>query len=139
MRGPRACETTALQTTLLQIQNQLLRFFEDPIGQWLIKAHEDERNEYELLVGNLHGIATKIIDRTFCENGVRWIIDFKTGHEDQQTQMKHRQQVNEYAQLFANRNADVPIRGGIYYLENNHWVTWEYVCERKADTLVSAS
>ena len=132
-------ETTALQTTLLQIQNQLLRFFEDPIGQWLIKAHEDEPNEYELLVGNLHGIATKIIDRTFCENGVRWIIDFKTGHEDQQTQMKHRQQVNEYAQLFANRNADVPIRGGIYYLENNHWVTWEYVCERKADTLVSAS
>lgn len=120
-------EPMELQSILELVQKQLLRFFNDPIGQWLIKAHENERNEYELLVGDHNAIATKIIDRTFCENGVRWIIDFKTGQEDKHTQTKHRKQVNEYAQLFANHDADKSIHCGLYYLESNHWVTWEYV------------
>ena len=96
------------------------------MGQWIIKAHEHERNEYELLVDELHGIATKIIDRTFYENRIRWIIDFKTGHEDKNSTARHRQQVNDYAHLFANRSMDDTICCGLYYLENNHWVTWEY-------------
>ncbi len=116
-----------LQSAEAQIQRQLTQFLNDPIGQWLIKSHENERNEYELLVEDKNVVATKIIDRTFCEHGVRWIIDFKTGHEDKNTQMRHRKQVNEYASLFANHNTEELICCGLYYLESNHWVTWEYV------------
>ena len=118
--------TTELQSAQSQLKRQLTQFFNDPVGQWIIKAHEHERNEYELLVDELHGIATKIIDRTFYENRIRWIIDFKTGHEDKNSTARHRQQVNDYAHLFANRSMDDTICCGLYYLENNHWVTWEY-------------
>lgn len=116
----------ALEDAKTQIKTQITAFYQDPIGQWLMKAHEEEHNEYELLVHEPHGVVTKIIDRTFIEHGVRWIIDFKTGSEDENTQLKHRKQVNDYARLFVDENAS-PIYCGIYYLQNNHWVTWEYV------------
>jgi ATP-dependent exoDNAse (exonuclease V) beta subunit len=116
----------ALEDAKTQIKTQITAFYNDPIGQWLMKAHEEEHNEYELLVHEPHGVVTKIIDRTFVEQGMRWIIDFKTGSEDKNTTLKHQKQVNDYARLFIDENAS-PIRCGIYYLQNNHWVTWEYI------------
>ncbi len=118
-----------------QLHEQLTQFFNDPIGQWLICSHQNERNEYELLVNDQHAVTTKIIDRTFCENGIRWIIDFKTGHEDKATQERHHQQVNDYARLFANRDTDVPIRCGLYYLASNHWVAWDFVDNDVSDKM----
>lgn len=120
-------DTTELQGAQHQLKKQLTQFFNDPIGQWIIKSHEDERNEYELLVDDDNALATKIIDRTFREHDMRWVIDFKTGQEDNNATVRHRQQLDDYARLFTNRNTDKLIRCGLYYLESNHWVTWDYV------------
>lgn len=120
-------DTTDQQRAQDQIIRQVTQFFNDPIGQWIIKIHEDERNEYELLINDNSSVATKIIDRTFCEQGIRWIIDFKTGQEDKNSKVRHRQQLDNYAYLFANRDPEKSIQCGLYYLENNHWVTWDYV------------
>ena len=108
-----------------QLKLQLTQFFDDPIGQWLIKKHDHEYNEYELLVEEHDEIATKIIDRTFCENGVRWIVDFKTGLDDSMTESNHRQQVESYARLFV--NSESSIKCGLYYLASNRWLAWEYI------------
>lgn len=116
----------ALASAQDKIQAQIKALLNDPVGQWIIQRHDDERNEYELLVRAEQSIDTKIIDRTFCEQGTRWIIDFKTGHEDPQQQIRYQQQVNGYAKLFANRNPEQPIQCGLYYLEHNHWITWTY-------------
>ena len=114
------------QTEATEILHQQIRqLFDTPIGQWLSKAHIDERNEYELLINEQGVASTKIIDRTFIEQGQRWIIDFKTGSEHEDAQAKHREQVNGYAKLFA-KTSTTPIRCGLYYLASGHWVEWVY-------------
>ncbi|CDZ78530.1 ATP-dependent helicase/nuclease subunit A [Legionella massiliensis] len=107
------------------LRQQISRMFSEPIGQWLSKAHQDERNEYELLVNVQGSASTRIIDRTFISEGERWIIDFKTGSEEEGAQNQHRQQVNNYAELLAS-NSPEPIRCGLYYLTSGNWVQWDY-------------
>lgn len=105
-----------------QIKQQITTLFNDSIGQWIIKKHVDERNEYELLTYHQDDIITKIIDRTFYENGIRWIIDFKTGTDDPENHQNYQQQLNDYAALFT----DETIHCGLYYLATNHWVPWVF-------------
>ena len=118
-------ESTELHEAQVVLKKQLTQLFNDPTGQWIIKAHDDEHNEYEILVNENNELQTKIIDRTFCENGVRWIIDFKTGHDDNHKEVGHRQQLNDYAHLFAHLGEE-PISCGLYYLASNRWIAWEY-------------
>jgi len=119
------------ETALARLKKQLLNLFTHPVGPWLIKAHEQERNEYELLLDTPDGLATRIIDRTFCDQGIRWVIDFKTGREDEQTQASYRQQVNDYARLLSSRFVE-PIHCGLYYLGSGQWVDWQYTPETVA-------
>lgn len=110
---------------LFLLQEQINILFQSTIGQWLCKAHSEEKNEYQLLVNEQGQLTTRIIDRTFVEKGLRWIIDFKTGSEDSEAQKKHRQQVNDYARLLG-INSPMPIHCGLYYLASGHWVQWIY-------------
>ncbi len=107
------------------LENQITNLFKDPIGQWLCRAHEDERNEYELLLNNQGQAATRIIDRTFIADGLRWIIDFKTGSDEEEILNNHRQQVNHYAELLTMKVSE-PIRCGLYYLSSGNWIHWAY-------------
>ncbi|KTC85802.1 UvrD-helicase domain-containing protein [Legionella drozanskii] len=118
------------------LRRQITHLFSDPIGQWLSKVHHEERNEYELLINEQGLPSTRIIDRTFIENGIRWIIDFKTGNEAEITQKEHHQQVTHYARLLATYSLE-PIHCGLYYLSSGHWVTWKY--EVALEKIVNAS
>lgn len=113
------------------IKQQLKQLFDCPIGQWIIAPHAEEHNEYELLITENQDIATRIIDRTFCDKDTRWIIDFKTGHETKDSQKKYREQVNQYAKILSERfrleNNPKTIHCGLYYLASNHWDAWEPV------------
>lgn len=108
-------------TALRQIQALTQTFFEDPRGQWIAAYRPDESNEFAILVEN--SAATRVIDRSFTENGIRWIIDFKTGQPDPQTLAQHRNQLTQYAALFQTEHS-IPIRCGLYYLYNQEWVEW---------------
>jgi ATP-dependent helicase/nuclease subunit A len=110
---------------LERIAGYLTPLFQTPRGQWLIQAHRDERNEYELLVLHHGEVHTRIIDRTFYENGICWIIDFKTGREDALQESKHRTQVNAYAAHLAD-TTQAPIHCGLYYLNTQYWVEWAW-------------
>lgn len=107
------------------LRQQITHLFKDPIGQWLIQPHAEEKNEYELLVGEQGTVSTRIIDRTFIAQEYRWIIDFKTGSEQMEAKKHHQQQVNDYARLLAELSAQ-PIKCGLYYLASGHWVQWDY-------------
>lgn len=115
----------ALNTALELLKQQFTKFFNDPIGQWIMQRHDEEQNEYAFLTSEQGEVATRIVDRTFCEKGIRWIIDFKTGREDEKTHAKHQEQVNEYAQRLASCT-NIPIKCGLYYLANGTWIDWEY-------------
>ncbi len=112
-----------LGVALERLKQDITALFNDPRGIWIMKRHEQERNEYELLVDENGEVVTRIIDRTFIDNGVRWIIDFKTGRNDTKTQSHYREQVNEYARLLASRSSE-PIHCGLYYLNQGTWVEW---------------
>ncbi len=107
------------------IEQQITRFCSDPIGIWLMTAHHNEHNEYQLLVEYNNKLVTRIIDRTFEDKGQLWIVDFKTGKEETKTHATYQEQLEEYAGYLSQHNA-LPIQCGIYYLENNHWVNWLY-------------
>lgn len=122
MYGRTATEMIAARNTINQ---QLSQLYQCPKGRWIIQPHDQERNEYALLIEHDNDIATRIIDRTFCDNGIRWIIDFKTGQMHPDAHAKHRKQVNEYAMLLSRKYPE-PIRCGLYYLANNQWDEWQY-------------
>jgi ATP-dependent exoDNAse (exonuclease V) beta subunit len=126
-------DSKALSMASNLLSQQFTAFFNDPIAQWLIEPHDKEHNEYKLQINDHHVISTKIIDRTFCDNDVRWIIDFKTGQDDKKTHQKHRKQLNDYARLFTNKEAEPKICCGVYYLANHHWVTWDYVPQEQEE------
>lgn len=113
------------QFALSALKDQISTLFQDEIGMWIIAKHNKEQNEYELLVESQNNLVTRIIDRTFEDKGVLWIIDFKTGKEDVKASTKHQQQLNEYGHYLSSRSP-LPIHCGLYYLSNSHWVTWNY-------------
>lgn len=115
-----------LLDAMTQIKQQIQHLLIDPIGQWIMQKHKDEQNEYALLIKEQTDIATRIIDRTFIEKDIRWIVDFKTGHSDEQTQQKYRQQVDAYAKIFAKVHPG-PICCGLYFLATAQWISWQYV------------
>ena len=112
-------------TALSTLQDQITQMFHNETGAWIIARHHKERNEYELLVEQQNNLVTRIIDRTFEDNGTLWIIDFKTGKEALITSTQHQKQLNEYGYYLSSRTS-LPIHCGLYYLSNGHWVSWQY-------------
>lgn len=111
------------------LHDQITTLFACPKGKWIIAQHDKEANEYELLVKQNNKTATRIIDRSFEENGIFWIIDFKTGKETDHTRAKHQEQLNEYAKHIA-CITPLPIQCGLYYLPHAHWVQWQITHEK---------
>ena len=126
-RGQQYGFNQALRASTQQIlQEQIKTMLKDPVGLWITESHSDEKNEYALLVKQDEHVKTRVIDRTFIHNGNRWIIDFKTGLDDENKQEQHKKQVNHYALLLAS-SSTIPIHGGLYYLATNRWVHWQYI------------
>lgn len=113
------------EEALQLLKNQIFRLQNDPIGRWICQKQDSEQNEYELLIMEEEHSVTRILDRTFIEQEVRWIIDFKTGSDEALAEDKHRAQVNAYAKIFVSENR--PIRCGLYYLAANRWLHWDFI------------
>ncbi|MCX7177432.1 MAG: PD-(D/E)XK nuclease family protein, partial [Proteobacteria bacterium] len=92
-------------------------------GRWVLQARADDAAELALARLNAEAdggqVTTHIVDRSFVENGQRWIIDYKTAQVADQTAAlaahaeRYRAQLERYAQLFA--GAGLPLRLAIFY------------------------
>lgn len=116
---------SSLDVTIQYIKEKLHNLYNDEIGKWIISKHENEKNEYEILLKNNRQIQTKILDRTFVTNEVLWIIDFKTGLYSKISEKEYISQVNEYAKALSNLSKK--IKCGLYFLENNYWLNWDFI------------
>ena len=115
------------------VERALANTLGDSRGAWILKAHREARGEYRI-AGRVHGRPRNfIIDRTFIdEEGIRWIIDFKTGgHEGgdreaflEREQERYRDQLEGYARLMASMDPDRPIRLGLYFPLLGGWREW---------------
>ncbi|MDP3308666.1 3'-5' exonuclease, partial [Methylotenera sp.] len=96
-----------------RVQNLLEVTLQSEDGQWLLKA----RGEAELGITSMHNGEVKnyIVDRTFIENDVRWIVDYKTialTADASNATLKiaaenYREQLKNYAILFADESKQV--------------------------------
>ena len=106
----------------------------DGRGRWILTDHAESRCEYALTALVNDRPLNLIIDRTFIDaEGVRWIIDYKTGsHEGGRTgefldreQERYRPQLERYAEVMRRLHPDPPIRLGLYFPLLGGWREWE--------------
>lgn len=124
-----------LGSALRRAQNVLSQIFEDSRGRWILSSsHQEARNEYPLS-GILNGrIIRAVIDRTFIDQeGIRWIVDYKTStHEGgnleeflDREQERYCPQLESYAALMAMKEPEIAqIRLGLYYPQLCGWREW---------------
>ena len=89
-----------------------------------MRNHEDGRSEYPLTGFINNRYVNNILDRTFIdEQGVRWIIDYKTGehqgsdleHYFQEEKERYKPQLNQYEELMKLKGESRPIKKALYY------------------------
>lgn len=105
--------TAALRSTLA-----------DERGRWVLSAeHAEIGNELPVTTGSVARFANHVIDRTFvADDGIRWIIDYKTGgHEGARLEdflasetERYRPQLTRYREALAALDSR-PIRTALYF------------------------
>lgn len=105
----------------------------DDRGRWLLglSSQLSEAESELALSGVFHGeIVSGVIDRTFIdEQGVRWIVDFKTGsHEGggleqflNEEVQRYRDQLQRYARLMRLFRPGQPVRAALYFPLMKQW------------------
>ena len=115
-----------------RVQSGLLRTLGDSRGRWVLDNHPEAASELPV-AGWIGGkLCEVVIDRTFIdENGVRWIIDYKTSEPAsgnienflEAEKERYREQLERYARLMVQRD-DRPIRLGLYFPLLGEWREW---------------
>lgn len=105
----------------------------DPRGLWILSRHTDDQREYPLSGIIADRIRHFIIDRSFVDDDVRWIIDYKSGtHEGggleafvDNEQARYRKQLDNYASLLREIDSR-EIRLGLYFPMLQAWREWKF-------------
>ena len=122
----------ALDQAIGQVVRGLTNTLEDERGRWILSGHDEARAEYAL-TAHLDGYPENlVIDRTFVEDGVRWIIDYKTGsHEGgraeeflDREQERYEAQLERYAQVLSRLDPGLRVRVALYFPLLKGWREW---------------
>ena len=97
---------------------QIAAVLRDATGRWLLKPRPGAASEFAatgLVDGTLHSVR---FDRTFEDDGIRWIVDFKTGpvagkQAIQEAMTRYRPQLERYRRLAENLYAK-PVKTALY-------------------------
>lgn len=120
------------EEALSRVESALAATLEDEMGRWILSRHRSDACEYGI-TGRIDGsVVNVVIDRTFIDDeGVRWIIDYKSSvHSggsleaflDQETG-RYQAQMQTYARIMGaleNR----PIRLMLYYPQLKNYRQW---------------
>jgi hypothetical protein len=123
-----------LDRAATEVRTVLANVLADPRGRWLFaQGHDDARSEWALAGIDEDVIAHVILDRSFVDGGVRWIVDFKTGgHEgadvaaflDREVE-RYRDQLERYARFVSSLDRR-PIMLGLYHPLLRGWREWAF-------------
>ncbi len=113
-----ADRTVAMLQTTLQSED----------GRWLLQPRESASAELPIASLDEDEARTQRLDLTFVEDGVRWIIDYKSTQfaldvsEDalRRQALMHREQLDRYAKLFEDEG--LPIRTLIFFLSKGRLI-----------------
>ena len=131
-RSRRACARTSpaagfaadeIEPFAQRVLDVVRRTLADARGRWLFDpAHAEARSEWAIAGVESGAIVHIVVDRTFVEDGVRWIIDFKTGtHEGgdaaaflDSEAVRYREQLERYARIVGAMDGR-PVRIALYH------------------------
>jgi ATP-dependent exoDNAse (exonuclease V) beta subunit len=122
-----------LDDAVARTARALERTAADPRGRWILStAHQDASCELGLSTLQQGAVRAARIDRSFIDDGVRWIIDFKTSlHEGgdlesfiDREKERYRAQLEHYAALLRARDGTATIRLGLYFPLHAAWREW---------------
>lgn len=97
-----AAEVVAHLTTTLNSED----------GRRVLGAHEEAECESAFTTSKDGKIETHIVDRTFVDNGVRWVVDYKTTrHADDEAIVlsRHKEQLFRYGHLYGGGNVKLAV------------------------------
>ncbi len=91
-------------------------------GRWVLATRPQAESELILMAADNKCIGTHIIDRTFIDNGTRWIIDYKSTDLGSNPALdtlieearQYRPQLERYAGLFIGEG--LPVRKAVFFL-----------------------
>ncbi|MGH9476555.1 MAG: UvrD-helicase domain-containing protein [Terriglobales bacterium] len=110
----------------------LNRTLADPRGRWILAPHDDAHSEWALTSAVAGVLASARMDRSFVENGIRWIIDYKLASHagtaldaflDQQL-ARYKPQLSAYAGSLSALLPHPNIRCGLYFPLLSAWREW---------------
>ena len=103
----------------------LTNILEDERGSWILAPHDDAHSEYPLAFFQDNRYIRNVIDRTFVDEGVRWIIDYKTGtHKGKGKNLeifleneikRYRHQLDRYEMVLRKYGEKRPIKKALYF------------------------
>ena len=102
----------------LNVVKQSIKMLKESIdGQWIFQHHLNDKSEVHYLLEQEHTFDHLIPDRSFIDNNVQWIVDYKTPFlpiKDLSGEAKkHRSQLNLYENIF--KDDDLMIQKAIYF------------------------
>ncbi|MEK9939467.1 MAG: 3'-5' exonuclease, partial [Methylotenera sp.] len=100
-----------------QVETLLHTTLNSEAGKWVLATRQDAAAELALLSNADGEIKKHVIDRTFVEDNIRWIVDYKTGAPQQNLELAaeaHRAQLETYAGLF--KTQGLPVRCAILFM-----------------------
>ncbi len=122
-------EVTTSQQGAARVLRALTHALTSERGRWMLQARVEDACELRLtqLDEEIGGLRNHIVDRTFIEDGVRWIIDYKTSvHEGGDVaafiaakRAEYAPQLARYAALFAHEG--LPVRQALYFADLDHF------------------
>ena len=125
-----ACEgvpASMIEAACERVTSGLTRTLSDPRGRWVLGHHADARSELAVS-GVIDGEVRHLpIERTFIDDdGVRWIVDFKTSEPDsmEAERREYQAQLAGYATLLE-RMEGRGLRVGLYFPMTGQWVEWD--------------
>jgi ATP-dependent helicase/nuclease subunit A len=115
-------EPQDLPDATLRVIAALTRALADPRGRWVLGAHAEARSELRLTVRNGALLEHLRLDRTFVDDGKRWIVDFKTSQHEggdlaaflESEVARYAPQLERYARAMAAVDSR-PIHLGLYF------------------------
>jgi ATP-dependent exoDNAse (exonuclease V) beta subunit len=118
---------------LTRTERALMTAITDARGRWILQQREGAQNEFALTGSTSGQVSNFVIDRTFVEEGTRWIIDYKTGSREggdreaflENEVVRYREKMGQYAAMLRALDPNTPIKIGLYYPLMNGWKEWD--------------
>jgi ATP-dependent exoDNAse (exonuclease V) beta subunit len=110
-----------------RVESALVNAITDSKGRWILQAREDAACELAITSRDENAMRNNIVDRTFVEEGKRWVIDYKTGQHtggnvDEFIAAKrgeYADQLERYASIF--KQDGLEVRKAIYFVDLNRF------------------